>query len=65
MNFCRTFPKFSSGQTSSLLNLFSVITNTNDFRRQIEKSSQPTRYVQQMEKAEVKFKPIAVHAEMV
>uniref|UniRef100_A0A8R1XVN3 General transcription factor IIF subunit 2 n=1 Tax=Onchocerca volvulus TaxID=6282 RepID=A0A8R1XVN3_ONCVO len=32
--------------------------------KQIEKSSQPKRHVKQMEKAEVKFKPIAVHAEM-
>uniref|UniRef100_A0A0R3RG09 General transcription factor IIF subunit 2 n=1 Tax=Elaeophora elaphi TaxID=1147741 RepID=A0A0R3RG09_9BILA len=32
--------------------------------KQIEKSCQPKRHVKQMEKAEVKFKPIAVHAEM-
>ncbi|VDM96856.1 unnamed protein product [Thelazia callipaeda] len=32
--------------------------------KQIEKSSQPKRHVKQMEKAEVKFKPIAAHAEM-
>ncbi|EJW81995.1 hypothetical protein WUBG_07095 [Wuchereria bancrofti] len=41
---------------------------TDDYMRmkikQIEKSSQPKRHVKQMEKAEVKFKPIAVHAEM-
>ncbi|CAG9537637.1 unnamed protein product [Cercopithifilaria johnstoni] len=32
--------------------------------KQIERSCQPKRHVKQMEKAEVKFKPIAVHAEM-
>ncbi|KAL3989815.1 Transcription initiation factor IIF beta subunit family protein [Acanthocheilonema viteae] len=32
--------------------------------KQIEKSCQPKRHVKQMEKAEVKFKPISVHAEM-
>ncbi|MCP9257337.1 General transcription factor IIF subunit 2 [Dirofilaria immitis] len=36
----------------------------NTVLKQIEKSSQPKRHVKQMEKAEVKFKPIAVHAEM-
>ncbi|VDK81739.1 unnamed protein product [Litomosoides sigmodontis] len=32
--------------------------------KQIERSCQPKRHVKQMEKAEVKFKPIAVHVEM-
>lgn len=35
------------------------------YRKQIERSCQPKRHVKQMEKAEVKFKPIAVHVEMV